>query len=61
VDPLLDVALDDREPAVRWTAVQAIERRQIRDLRPKLVKLLATEMDPTVLVNLRRVVPALRQ
>ena len=54
---LLSAALDDSEARVRSIAVQTIGRRNLSGLRPKLVELLAIETDPTVLVNLRRVVP----
>ncbi|MDX6741411.1 HEAT repeat domain-containing protein [Actinocorallia sp. A-T 12471] len=59
VTGLVAGALADPEARVRWTAVQAAEKRGLSGLRPVLARLLEAEEDPTVLVNLRRVVPAL--
>ncbi|WP_460304917.1 HEAT repeat domain-containing protein [Actinocorallia aurea] len=58
---LVRTALADPVPDVRWTAVQAAGHRRLTVLLPVLARMLAEETYPTVLVNLRRVVPAFRE
>ncbi|APU15832.1 MULTISPECIES: SMI1/KNR4 family protein [Actinoalloteichus] len=48
-------ALADEHPGVRLLAVQTASRRDDRALLPLLRRMLATESDETVVVNLRRV------
>jgi hypothetical protein len=52
---LLTLALDDEDPTVRRQAVQTSKRRDERILRPILQRMLKTETDGSVRVNLDRV------